>query len=76
MAESPTTSRHASRAWNLLFVLPFAALLWVPLYNSVEPSIWGIPFFYWYQFAWVLVTAGLTILVHRITDKIARTPPP
>ena len=29
--------------------MPFACLCWVPLYNSVEPSLLGIPFFYWYQ---------------------------
>jgi len=67
MADRPTAPRNGSGAWSLLFVLPFAALLWVPFYNSVEPAVWGIPFFYWYQFAWVIVTAGLTIFVHRMT---------
>lgn len=63
----PAPPQRGSKAWNLLLVLPFIALLWVPFYNSVEPAAWGVPFFYWYQFAWVLLTAGLTVLVHRLT---------
>ena len=31
----------------LLLIIPFVALLWVPFYNSIEPTLWGIPFFYW-----------------------------
>lgn len=52
--------------WALL-LLPFVGLLWVPFYNSAEPRLFGFPFFYWYQFAWVPVTALLTWLVYRDT---------
>jgi hypothetical protein len=68
MAEAPAGARRASNAWNLLLLLPFAALLWVPFYNSIEPVLWGIPFFYWYQFAWVFLTSGIIIWVDRMTD--------
>jgi hypothetical protein len=67
MPDSPVAPQRGSRAWNLLFVLPFVALMWVPFYNRIEPAIWGIPFFYWYQFVWVFITAALTVLVHRMT---------
>jgi hypothetical protein len=46
MAEAPIASRSGLRWWHLLLLVPFVALLWVPLYNSVEPSLLGIPFFY------------------------------
>jgi hypothetical protein len=39
-------------------------VLWVPWYNSVEPQLGGFPFFYWYQLAWVLISAVLTALVY------------
>jgi hypothetical protein len=55
-------------AWNLLLVLPFIALLWVPFYNTVEPAFGGVPFFYWYQFAWVFLTSALIIWVHHKTS--------
>ena len=63
----PTHSERSFNPWNLLLLLPFVGLLWVPFYNSVEPSAWGIPFFYWYQFLWVFITSGLIILVHAKT---------
>jgi putative solute:sodium symporter small subunit len=33
----------------LWIVVPFVALLWVPIFNRVDPTLFGIPFFYWYQ---------------------------
>lgn len=50
--------------WVLL-LLPFIGLLWVPFYNHAEPSLFGFPFFYWYQLAWVPITAVLTWIVYR-----------
>jgi hypothetical protein len=67
MATHPTRS-GSSRLWNWLLLIPFIALLWVPFYNFVEPALWGIPFFYWYQFLWVILTSGLIIWVHYKND--------
>jgi hypothetical protein len=67
MTENETKSR-SSRLWHLLLVLPYVALLWVPFYNSIEPAILGIPFFYWYQFLWVFLTSALIIWVHHKSD--------
>jgi hypothetical protein len=53
--------------WYWLLVLPFLALLYPPLYAHVTPRIFGIPFFYWYQAVWLIVTAGITTLVYRKT---------
>ena len=52
-----------------LLILPFIATLWVPFYNSVEPSWQGIPFFYWYQFLWILISAALTAIVYFSTER-------
>ena len=50
------SARHkAWSPWYLLLLAPFVAVLWVPFYNAIEPAWAGIPFFYWYQFLWVLV---------------------
>jgi len=54
-------------AWaRLLLFIPFIAVLWVPFYNSVEPSAWGIPFFYWYQLLWILLGAAIIAIVYRL----------
>jgi hypothetical protein len=40
----------------------------VPFYNSAEPYLAGVPFFYWYQLLWVLIGAGLTAIVYFATE--------
>jgi hypothetical protein len=55
-ARKKTTRLHRG-LWILL--VPFAALLWTPFYNFAEPSLFGIPFFYWYQMSWTVVCAAI-----------------
>jgi hypothetical protein len=55
------------RLWYLLLLIPLAGLLYPPLYATEDPEFLGFPFFYWYQFAWVPLTAGITYLVYRMT---------
>ena len=43
------TKKRGSHPVYLLLIVPFIALLWVPFYNRIEPQLFGIPFFYWYQ---------------------------
>lgn len=64
---SGDTSKQASksRKWlRWLLILPFIAVLWVPFYNSIEPSLGGIPFFYWYQLLWVLISSVLIFFIY------------
>jgi hypothetical protein len=57
--------------WYLLFVVEFLMIIWPPLYNSVEPPLIGIPFFYWYQLLVVLIGAVLTAVVYFATkDRV------
>ena len=53
--------------WYLLFVIQFVAVLWPPFFNSAEPSWIGLPFFYWYQLLWVLISAVITAVVYLAT---------
>lgn len=50
--------------WYLLFLVQFVGALWPPFYNSVEPTWMGVPFFYWFQLGWVVVSAILTAVVY------------
>jgi hypothetical protein len=54
--------------WYVLFLVQFAAVLWPPFYNKIEPAWGGVPFFYWYQLAWVVIGAILTAIVYFVTD--------
>jgi len=68
--------RGASRAWYLLLILPYLAMIWVSSYNSAEPAFAGIPFFYWYQLLWIWIGAGLTLIVYFATrDRSGDDPP-
>ncbi len=53
--------------WYLLFVVQFAVILWPPLYNKAEPAFAGLPFFYWFQLLWVIVSALFTAVVYFAT---------
>jgi hypothetical protein len=59
--------RTPSRWWYALLALPLLGLLYPPLYATRDPELAGIPFFYWYQFAWVVVAALLTLVVYAKT---------
>jgi hypothetical protein len=50
----------------LLFGIVAFGALWVPLYNRVEPALFGVPFFYWFQMAWILAGAAATGLAYRL----------
>jgi len=53
--------------WYTLFVVQFLIILWPPLYNRTDPTLLGIPFFYWFQLLWVIVSAVLTAVVYLAT---------
>jgi hypothetical protein len=52
----------------LLLLLPFAGTLWVPFYARLEPTLLGIPFFYWYQIAWIVLGSLLIGAVLLLTQ--------
>lgn len=58
-------------AWNLLLLVPFL-MLFTPWFNSVEPRLFGMPFFYWAQFAFVPVGVLCVAVVYlRTRDEPA-----
>lgn len=74
--ESPVRSRRPSTGlWVVIIVVlipPVVLPLWVPLYDKTDPKLWGFPFFYWFQFALILVSAVLTIvafLLSQVADR-------
>ena len=42
-----------SNAWYWLLLLPLIGTLVPWIYNTEDPRLIGIPFFYWYQLLWV-----------------------
>jgi len=56
-------------AAGVLLVIPFIALLWVGSYAKATPRLLGFPFFYWYQLAWVFITAVLTFIAYLLVSR-------
>jgi hypothetical protein len=59
-SNNKAASRFAHIFWYVLLLIPFIGALWVPFYNRIDPTLFGIPFFYWFQFVWIIVTAIIT----------------
>ncbi|MFJ9467098.1 DUF3311 domain-containing protein [Streptomyces caniferus] len=57
---------------GVCLIAPFVAMLWVSSYARVEPKLIGIPFFYWYQMAWVLISTVLTMLAYKLVQREQR----
>jgi hypothetical protein len=65
MAAAAGKSRRVH--WYWLLLLPAFGLIFPGIYARSEPSLFGFPFFYWYQFAWIALTSLITGLVYLAT---------
>ncbi|MFF4473072.1 DUF3311 domain-containing protein [Streptomyces sp. NPDC001599] len=57
---------------GLCLVAPFVAMLWVGSYTKTDPTFIGVPFFYWYQMAWVLISTVLTVTAYKLWQRDQR----
>ncbi|MGY6027069.1 DUF3311 domain-containing protein [Streptomyces spinosirectus] len=56
----------------ICLIAPFIALLWVGSYSKTDPEFIGIPFFYWYQMLWVLISTALTMTAYQLWQRDQR----
>jgi hypothetical protein len=64
-APQPNVKRTKRRSrWVLLLVLPYLGLCFPRLYARSTPALFGFPFFYWYQLAWVIAASALLGIVY------------
>lgn len=70
---TPDTAKTGGRRrhWNWLLLAPLLLLVYPGLYARSMPELFGLPFFYWYQLAVVIVTAVLTGAVYLLTRNRA-----
>ncbi len=60
--------RPRASLWRVLLIVPIVAVLAVGWFNRTEPSLWGFPFFYWYQMLWVILCSALIGIIFVIED--------
>ena len=53
----------------LLILIPSLVNLVVPIYNKEMPSMFGIPFFYWFQTVWLVVCSGFYLAFAYLMKK-------
>src|ERR1700733_13731151 len=63
----PAPTHRKQKVWGtaILLALPYLGLCFPALYARATPALFGFPFFYWYQFAWVVLTSVLLYIVYR-----------
>jgi hypothetical protein len=67
MVRGPDRPAPAARRLMLaIFLIITIVALWVPFYNRAEPALFGVPFFYWFQVAWILPSVAATVLAYRL----------
>lgn len=59
----------SKRFFYWLLVVPFVATLVPPFYARSEPSLFGFPFFYWYQILWIVLAALIVWGVYLATRE-------
>jgi hypothetical protein len=67
LRERVQRARGGSR-WHWLLWIPVVLAMMVPMYNRVDPTLVGIPFFYW----WQLFLAGVCSLVITVVHLATR----
>jgi hypothetical protein len=74
MPEPPRTTRNQGVWWlvGILLLIPIVMPLMVPLYAREDPKLLDFPFFFWYQFAWIPLAAGLTFAAYKIVARQER----
>jgi hypothetical protein len=67
MDRDEQTSGSHRALW--LLVIPVLALIFPGIYNRETPTLFGFPFFYWYQLAWVFLATAVLGLVYKLTKN-------
>ena len=66
--KTPSAPQKSLSTW-LLLLIPYLALCFPQIYARATPALFGFPFFYWYQFLWVILTSLILGLVyHRLKE--------
>jgi len=69
---SPSPTRGTWLAICLLLAPAALVPLLVPLYDSEDPTLFGFPFYYWFQLALIPVAVVLTVAAYYLAKGADR----
>ena len=74
MTDAPDrpNGRSSRGLWVLIYCLLVPAVvvpLLVPLYDKADPTLFGFPFYYWFQFALIIGAAVLTLSAYVVSTR-------
>jgi hypothetical protein len=67
--------RRTTGTWvtaGVLLALGIVVPLLVPLYDQEDPSLWGFPFYYWFQFLLIPIVSVMTFVAFRLSLRATR----
>jgi hypothetical protein len=71
----PREAKSSRGLWVVILVLLAPAVivpLWVPLYDKEDPTLFGFPFFFWFQFALIIGAVVLTVSAYLVARSVDR----
>jgi hypothetical protein len=57
-----------------LLLLGIVPPLLVGIYDREDPTLWGFPFYFWFQFLLIPVTSVLTYVAYRLVTRGGERP--
>lgn len=74
-SSTPISTPHGRKLGPLqvvLLAIPCIAVLAVPFYNRLEPTLFGVPFFYWWLLMWVPLSSVFIGIVYKMVATSAQ----
>ena len=75
MPASPPPRTSSRGTWTLICLLLAPAVilpLLVPLFDSTDPTLFGFPFYYWFQMLMIPVAVVLTVIAYYLAKGADR----
>ncbi len=53
----------------ILLLIPFLAYIDLGSFDKVTPELYGVPFYYWYQTVWLVISAILFVIAALLINS-------
>lgn len=52
-----------------LLIIPFVGTLIPAFYSKITPTLFGLPYFYWYLILWIIITGVVGGIVYFLSES-------